>query len=117
VKAVNGFGEGVASNEASNAAPVPPSAPRELRALPDSLGRIWLSWRAPETFGGISLLPGKGYKIYRGTAAIGETSALSFIDSGCGLGSICTYVVVAVNDAGASPNSNEALMLGTALPH
>jgi hypothetical protein len=113
VKAVNAFGEGALSNEASNAAPVPPGAPRELQALPDSLGRTSLTWRAPDTFGGISLVPGKGYRVYRGSAFLGETSALHYIDTGCRLGSVCTYLVAAANAAGQGPNSNESLMLGT----
>jgi hypothetical protein len=115
VKAVNGFGEGGTSTEASNAAPVPPGAPRELRAVPDSIGRVSLAWRAPETFGGIPLKPFAGYRVYRNGTSLGTTSSLAYSDFGCRLGNVCTYVVAAVNEAGQGPNSNDALMLGTAL--
>src|SRR5438552_2078893 len=66
VKAVNGVGEGGASNEASAtpvAGPSAPGAPTNLQAIPGN-GNVSLTWSAPSSNGGSPITT---YTVYRGT--------------------------------------------------
>ncbi len=112
VSAVNSAGEGALSNEVS----ATPSAPATAPAAPSGLtaaggdGRVTLSWSAPSSNGGS---PITGYKIYRGTAAGGETllatvgNVLSYQDAAVNNGITYYYRVSAVNAIGEGAMSNE----------
>lgn len=84
-----------------------PSPPRDLTAFP-GLGAVRLAWRASADDGGLPL----SYDVVRDGAAIATVGALAFDDAGCPPLTLCKYVVVARNDVGPSPPSNEAAMLG-----
>jgi titin len=113
VAAVNSVGTSPNSNEAVGTAPAPsaPTAPVGLTAFAGQ-GEIILNWSAPATVGtGIT-----EYRIYRGTTAGGEGTTpiasvtgtiLTYTDAIILSGGSYTYVVKAVNSAGAGPASNE----------
>lgn len=67
VTAVNGVGEGAASNEANAMAPTNPSAVQALSAQAGTLPSVYqikLTWQAPAFNGGVGLT---NYRIYRST--------------------------------------------------
>jgi fibronectin type 3 domain-containing protein len=109
VRAVNGVGEGPPSNEASAAPANPPDPPRDLRATAGNAA-VTIQWNDPLSDGG-SLIT--NYKIYRGTAASGESLVTtvgkvnSYTDTGLLNGQPYFYRVSAVNDAGEGGLSNE----------
>lgn len=89
-----------------------PGAPRNVAATTGTeRGKIVLSWQPPASDGGVAIT---NYKLYRGTASGAETvyvtlgNVLSYTDSGLGDGTTRYYKVLAVNDLGESPPSNEA---------
>src|SRR5439155_1881010 len=66
ITAVNGVGEGGASNAASAtpvAGPSAPGAPTNLQAIPGN-GNVSLTWSAPSSDGGSPITT---YTVYRGT--------------------------------------------------
>jgi titin len=110
VRAVNGVGEGPPSNEASAAPANPPDPPRNLQASAGN-GAVTIQWTDPQSNGGSAIT---NYKIYRGTAAGGESLVTtlgnlnSYTDTGLANGQGYFYRVSAVNDAGEGGLSNEA---------
>lgn len=113
VSAVNVGGESPDSAPASATPIAPPTAPTLSAEAGD--GQATLSWTAVEGASSYavyrSLTPGGPYVIRE--AGILETS---FIDAGLANGTTYAYVVVAVNDGGASPYSNEALATPDGVP-
>lgn len=91
--------------------PSAPSAPQSLAATPGD-GRVDLAWLAPASDGGAAVT---SYEVWRGTdpaskalvATLGRV--LSYADTAVTNGTTYYYVVRAVNAAGASPDSNEAV--------
>lgn len=117
VSAVNSFGEGARSAEASASAPVPPGAPESLQAQHGaSLGEIDLTWQPPDDDGGAALL---GYVIHRGEASGSEAPiavigpVTTFTDANRPLGTTWHYRVSAFNGAGEGALSNGASFVGT----
>ena len=112
VKAVNGVGEGGASNEASAtpvAGPSAPGAPTNLQAIPGN-GNVSLTWSAPSSDGGSPITT---YTVYRGTNSGNQSYSVqvgtvtSYTDTGLSNGQRYYYVVTAVNALGESPPSSE----------
>ena len=114
VAAENSAGVGPRSTEASATPTAPatrPSAPRSLKALKVGAA-IQLTWVAPSSNGGSSIL---NYKVYRTGGGPNVTftvpaSQLSLLDSSVGPKTWYAYVVSAVNAAGESQASNIALI-------
>jgi fibronectin type 3 domain-containing protein len=110
VRALNGVGEGPPSNEASAAPANPPDPPRTLQATAGNAA-VTIQWNDPVSDGGSAIT---NYKIYRGTAAGGESlvttvdNVNSYIDTGLANGQRYFYRVSAVNDVGEGGMSNEA---------
>jgi titin len=112
VSAVNTFGEGARSGEAS-ATPVPaatiPGAPTLTSATAGN-GQVTLAWNAPASNGGATIT---AYKVYRGTASGGETllttlgAVTGWTDTGTTNGTTYWYTVSAVNSVGEGVASNE----------
>jgi len=99
VQAVNGQGlESGLSNQASATTldGTGPTTPTDLSATPAGTDRIDLTWTAasdPES--GIA-----GYRIYRGGSQVGQTTQLSFTDTGLSPATEYEYRVRAVNGDG-----------------
>jgi fibronectin type 3 domain-containing protein len=116
VRAVNSYGAGAASNEASATPQPPPMPPTGLSALAEN-AQVSLSWTA--SAGGAD-----NYRIYMGTSPGGElatavqTSIAGTTATVSGLSNDTTYyfVVKAVNYVGISGPSNEAGATPFALP-
>jgi chitodextrinase len=72
-----------------------PSAPGSLSATPASSTSVQLSWTAATDNVGVA-----GYKVYRGGALVGTTSALSYLDSGLQPQTTYSYEVRAYDAAG-----------------
>ena len=95
-----------------------PSAPRNLQATPGDR-YIQLIWNAPSDDGGSPITE---YKVYRSTAAGGETplttvgNVLTYTDKNVTNGQTCYYHVSAVNSAGEGAMSNEDSAKITQLP-
>ena len=115
VTAVNGIGEGPASNEgsATPAAVTAPSAPTGLKATAGN-GSAALSWSAPSSDGGSSI---QYYNVYRSTTSGDElknaaiatnVTSTSYSDNSVPNGTTYYYEVTAVNGIGEGPPSNEA---------
>ena len=111
VSAVNAVGEGVLSNERSatpSASATAPNAP-SLNAAVAGNNAVSLSW-TPGSNGGSAIT---GYRVYRGTAAGGETlltsigDVTSFMDTTAVNGTVYFYKVSALNAVGESTRSNE----------
>jgi len=111
VVALNAYGVGPFSNEASAVAPTTavPGAPTSLSAAASSQGGIQLSWSAPMSGGAPT-----GYRVYRGTssgteaypAAVGLVT--QYLDQSAQPGVRYYYKVMAFNAGGTGPFSNEA---------
>lgn len=83
-----------------------PSQPRDLTAS-TNLGTIALTWRVPESDGGLQIL---AYQIYRAVglgefSLLGQTSTLSYTDDSCPSATLCAYHVTAANELGQGPPS------------
>ena len=111
VSAVNAVGEGGLSTEASATPGSVPSAPLGLSASPHKSKGIVLTWSAPSSSGGRTII---GYRIYRSTVSGSEVfivsvgSVRTYRDTSTTRGVRYYYVVTAVNALGESPRSNEA---------
>jgi len=96
---MNGVGEGPFSNEASGTPVTVPSSPQNLQAIAGN-GQITLTWQAPSSNGGSSII---NYKIYRGTSPSSEIylttigNILTYTNSGWTNGQLYYYKVSAVN--------------------
>ena len=116
VKANNSAGMSPASDEATAtaASPAAPSAPQGLTATATSNG-VRLTWTAPTSNGGSSILSYSIYRSYAGSAyaLIGSVPAgtLSYVDSNGTMGYAYSYYVVAVNSAGpgTQPTAQSAI--------
>ncbi|MDQ1697033.1 MAG: cellulose 1,4-beta-cellobiosidase [Frankiaceae bacterium] len=90
-------------------APTAPAAPTGLTATPGSTGNVDLAWNVSST--------ATSYRVLRGTSSggpytqIATPSGPSYGDTGHPDSQRYFYVVQAVNDVGASPNSNQATAL------
>ena len=122
VKAVNGVGEGGASNEASAtpvAGPSAPGAPTNLRAIPGN-GNVSLTWSAPSSNGGSPITT---YTVYRGTNSGNQSYSVqvgtvtSYTDTALSNGQRYYYVVTAVNALGESPPSSEVSAKPATVPN
>jgi fibronectin type 3 domain-containing protein len=113
VAAVNGVGEGPASNEASAATFAFPGAPENLAAQAGPApGEISISWAPPSSDGGRAIV---AYEVYRASVPGAETpltmvdaNTLSFTDESLPSGARRYYTVTALNAVGEGPASNEA---------
>lgn len=116
VSAVTSLGESPLSLEASSlpkAPASPPSAPRNLTAVPGgAVGEIDLSWLAPTSNGGATIT---NYRVCRGTSSTSQptctTLGSTFSYTATGLTPLTTtyyFRVYAINSAGTSPGSNVA---------
>ena len=109
VSAMNSVGEGPLSSEASSTPATVPSAPTMSSAVPGN-AQVVLTWAAPSSNGGSSV---SGYKIYRGSAAGGETlqatlgNVLTYSNTGLTNGQTYYFKVSAINSLGEGPQSNE----------
>lgn len=74
---------------------LPPSGPASLSAMPSSSSAIQLSWPAATDNVGVA-----GYQVYRNSALIGTTTALSYLDSGLQPQTSYGYEVRAYDAAG-----------------
>ena len=89
--------------------PTAPAAPTGLTATPGSTGNVELAWNASST--------ATSYRVFRGTSnggpytQIGTPTGTNYSDTGRTDSQRYFYVVQAVNDVGASPNSNQAAAL------
>ena len=120
VTAVNGYGEGPKSNEASAtpaAGPTAPAAP-VVTAVRGS-GSVGLSWPVPASNGSAIT----GYKIYRSTTSGNEVllpgplvGPNSFNDTGLTNGTSYFYKVTAVNGIGEGPLSGEVSAVPATTP-
>ena len=116
VKAVNAIGSSVASNEGLTApGAAVPGAPTGLAATPGN-GSAALTWTAPASTGGATIL---GYDVYQGTTTGGENyttpvngttlvTTTSYTATGLTNGVTYYFTVKAVNAVGGSAASNEA---------
>ena len=97
----------------ASASAATPSAPTLFSATPNN-AQIVLTWAAPSSNGGYSII---GYKIYRGTISGGETflttlgTVLSYTNTGLTNGKTYYYKISAVNLVGEGPLSNEIAAL------
>ena len=118
VSAINSVGTGVASNVASATTSTPtatrPAAPTGLTATADGPTTINLSWTAPTTTGGASII---GYQIEvspNGTSnwtnlqANTRLTTTSYSHTGLSAGETRHYRVSAINSAGTGAASNVA---------
>jgi subtilase family serine protease len=118
VTALNSVGEGLASNEASAKAASLPTAPLSLTAKTSSTRGVTLSWHAPSSDGGSTIL---SYRIYRSRTSGKETSYVTvtatckagtctatYNDSNTSAGATYYYQVAAINAIGTGPRSNQA---------
>ena len=111
VVAININGESVYSTEAFETAGTVPSAPQNF-AGGDGDASVSLSWEAPASSGGVSILE---YRIYRSTTSGSgyalifspASDATSYSDTGLTNGDIYYYVITAVNSIGESAYSSE----------
>jgi fibronectin type 3 domain-containing protein len=119
VAAVNGVGEGGASNEAS-ATPTAATIPDTpvLTEANEGYNEVFLDWNVPASNGGAAI---SSYRIYRGTAAGAETLYATvpgwstlYPDENVVGGTTYYYKVSAVNAVGESALSNE--LSATPLP-
>jgi len=99
---------------------LPPTAPTSVNATPSTstAGRITVSWGAPSDNGGLAVT---SYNVYRGGTYIGNTTSLSYADSGLTAGTSYTYTVRARNpvtdQAGTeSVNSSSATATAPGVP-
>src|SRR5438094_1595706 len=94
------------------------SAPQNLQAT-SGTGNITISWQAPSSNGGSAIT---GYKIYRSTSSGTEGlyttigNVTSYNNTGLASGHTYFYKVTAVNNAGTSPQSNEASATTFSIP-
>jgi fibronectin type 3 domain-containing protein len=114
VFAVNGVGQGPASNEVTvtpgGGTQSAPSAPRSLTATLSGTD-VTLAWQPPMTPGTPAFTR---YDVYRGTAAGAETllssvgaGTTTYTDTAPATGTAYFYYVTAVNTVNSSPPSNE----------
>jgi titin len=113
VRALNSFGLGPESNEASAMpyAPSAPGPPQNLVATAGSL-KVTLTWAAPVNSGSSVI---QNYKIYRGTTSNSEVyldqvggTVYTYVDQNVVGGTKYYYKVTAVNLDGEGSYSNEA---------
>ncbi len=115
VSAINATGEGPKSSEApATAGPPPaqtvPGAPQNLTGASASGKGVQLTWSAPASNGGSTIL---GYKVYRGTVSGVQTLltqlgvVTTFKDASTTRGATYYYTVKAFNAIGDGPASNE----------
>lgn len=117
VVARNAFGEGARSATVIGKTQSAPSAPQDVVAqvnVPSTAVR--LSWSAPEDDGGA---PITAYRIYRATASGGfvplaqvDGSTFRYWDESCATGTMCQYLVTAVNRHGEGARSEVAQPIG-----
>ncbi len=79
----------------------PPSAPRNVQAVPVDAGRVKVTWQAPETDGGAALTAYRLRTSAAGTATDVAASNSSAVLAGLPAGSTLKIAVQAVNGAGA----------------
>jgi fibronectin type 3 domain-containing protein len=121
VAAVNCAGQSPPSNEASAAAPEPPSPPLNLTAeTGPTQGAVTLTWDPPAADGGCAV---EGYGIWNGTTSGSLTlmdelgpSVFSYVHEGLPPGQAQFYGVDAINCAGESNLSDEVSALAGAIP-
>lgn len=98
--------------------PTRPWAPLGLTASPTANDTVALDWSAPGYDGGAAIL---AYEVHRAAGAgesrkIAEVTGTSYLDATARLGATYAYKVLAANEAGAGPFSNEAALTPTATP-
>jgi fibronectin type 3 domain-containing protein len=110
VAAVNGTGEGARSNELSAKPATVPTVPRNVAARRSAVRGIDLTWTAPSSTGGSTIL---GYRLYRSTVSGSEVLLVSvgtvtgYTDTATTPGVRYYYKVAAYNAVGNGPQSPE----------
>ena len=117
VRAANGVGDGLPSNERSAMPVSMPAAPTLTAAVPGN--SVTLTWSPPTDTGG---MPITGYNVYRSTVSGQETLLTSvgvvttYADETTNDGITYYYVVTALNAVGESARSNEMSAMPVAPP-
>jgi hypothetical protein len=111
VSAVNGWGEGARSGEASARPETVPTAPRDLRAVGLNL-EVDLKWSTPQYVGPGTLT----YHLFRDASPIWNGTALSFRDLVVNKGITYSYRVAASNDIGWGENSSAVVYTVQGVP-
>lgn len=107
VVAIYGAVESAPSDQASETTLVDPPAPTTLDALAVSPNEVRLSWAGVATATGFRIERSLDGEAWTTVAAVGG-DVTSYADTGLTPGTTYRYRVVATNDAGDSPDSNEA---------
>jgi len=89
----------------SDAAPAPGS-PAGLRATNATASTISLAWNAPST-------PASSYRLYRDNALIATISGLTFSDEGLNAGTLYSYAVSSLNNAGQESALSQSISVTT----
>ncbi len=86
-----------------------PTAPGSLSAVPQGTSAVALSWTASSDNRGVA-----GYRVYRGGALVGTTTALAYTDTGLASATTYSYEVLAFDAAGnVSPAAVASATTGT----
>ena len=109
VSSINSGGESANSNQVSATPLTPPSAPTDLSATAGN-AQVSLLWTAVSGATSYNLQRGTATGVYNTTIAVPSgTPTLTYTDANLGNGTAYYYVVSAVNSAGSSGVSNEAI--------
>jgi beta-galactosidase len=110
VESSNASGTSAPTAQASVSTTAPPLAPANLTATVASSSEVDLSW-------GASATPGVTYTVIRnGVAMANGLAGTAYSDTGLTASTTYSYVVEAINAAGASPASNTAITMTSAAP-
>ena len=114
-------GGSAASASASASGSTLAGAPQNLTAASGtSIGAVDLAWQAPANSGTFPVIDYKFSRSVNGGSYSADIStgsnALTYTDTGCGAGNLCTYKVDAVTLAGTGPYSNTATAEGANVP-
>jgi predicted phage tail protein len=117
IAAVNGAGEGPASNEASATPATTPTAPAGVTATAGN-GQVSLAWQVPSSNGGDAVF---GYRVYLGTAPgaespIASVSTPSYTATGLTNATRYYFKVSALNTVGEGSLSSEVSALPVGPP-